>query len=171
MKRFIVSGAVVLDNRLKLQWLQNPGIITEMGFIDALSFCKFLSDGWRLPTIDEFWQLRKEGSYEPLPENHPFSGIFSSYWTSDKGKVFFPNGWYRDGTGIRGVWPVRDKIDTLVQDNLLDMMRQSSKMYARKKFGYVCVPDYSSDYPIMEERDSTRYVSKYAGKDSLYNND
>lgn len=85
----------VTDNLTGLIWLKDANCGGAKVWADALSYCNGLENGdcglsdgsgagdWRLPNINEMHSLVDRTQSTPaLPENHPFTGVQSSYYWS-----------------------------------------------------------------------------------------
>jgi hypothetical protein len=89
-------NGTVTDNLTRLIWVKNAQAFTEpKQWADALTAANSLASGsygltdgskpgdWRLPNIRELQSLADLGRSNPaLPDNHPFTNVQASYWSS-----------------------------------------------------------------------------------------
>ncbi len=125
--RFAVTGESVLDRLTSLTWSHdaNPAEF-PMTWNEALAFIEGLNrenrfgcNDWRLPNRRELRSLIGYQTRKPaLPEGHPFSNLFESwYWSATTAAISPGHAWYVHLAGGRMfygnkeesflVWPVR----------------------------------------------------------------
>jgi hypothetical protein len=125
--RFTQQGETVLDNLTGLVWTQNANLAEfALRWKESLDFINRLNrentfgfSDWRLPNRRELRSLMSCQTIKPaLPEGHPFSNIFLSwYWTSTSASINPAYAWYIHMEGARMfyggkeqlflLWPVR----------------------------------------------------------------
>lgn len=133
--RFLVQGEQIEDRLTGLVWSRdaNPSGF-PLTWQEALDFVAGLNgeiwlgaSDWRLPNRRELHSLLSFQTRRPaLPEGHPFSGVFPSwYWTSTSLARAPTHAWYVNLDGARSfyggkdqsflVWPVRGHGAVLAQ--------------------------------------------------------
>jgi hypothetical protein len=125
--RFEVENEWVLDQLTGLMWPRNANLaeypLTWQEGLDLVADMNrqyFLGfSDWRLPNRRELRSLMSHQTRKPaLPENHPFTHIFSSwYWTATSAAISPDHAWYVHMEGARMfyggkdqsylLWPVR----------------------------------------------------------------
>ncbi|MFC1859773.1 DUF1566 domain-containing protein, partial [Thermodesulfobacteriota bacterium] len=123
-KRFVDNGdGTITDLVTSLMWMQQPKQIS-LNWDTAIDYCRNLDyeghTGWRLPTIQEFAQLRDKAQKNPaLPPDNPFNNILThvGYWSKSKHKfgpkyVYQISMWSGKTSHLKKdenaiVWPVR----------------------------------------------------------------
>jgi hypothetical protein len=90
------NNGTVTDHLTRLIWMKDTSALGMMNWAGALNAANTLASGsagltdgsqagdWRLPNVRELQSLADYSKVSPaLPENHPFTGVMSTYyWTS-----------------------------------------------------------------------------------------
>jgi hypothetical protein len=89
------NNGTVTDNLTRLIWTKNADAFSKKTWADALTAANSLqadqqtglTDGskagdWRLPNRKELESLVDCSRYHPLPADHPFTNVWSLYWSS-----------------------------------------------------------------------------------------
>jgi hypothetical protein len=90
------NNGTVTDHLTRLIWMKDASALGMMNWAGALNAANTLASGsagltdgsqagnWRLPNVRELQSLADYSKVSPaLPENHPFTGVMSTYyWTS-----------------------------------------------------------------------------------------